>query len=183
VASSFSAARSSCNATALIGATLVLIGSMVAATRSASAAERPTAEIMEPIRELGDFMALLPEGRHATMFAVQGVTVIENYPPFIFSGADAVMRWEAGFRQHAAEDRLSKLKVVFGPAQDFSVHDNRAYLSLPTTWTGFTGDKSFEEHGAWAFVLTREGRGWRILGYGWGVTRYSESSVTPAATK
>ena len=178
----FVAGRSWCNAAALIAAGLALVGSIFAAG-SAVAAEPPSAEIMKPIHELGEFMSMLPEGRHATMFAVRGVTVIENYPPFIFSGADGVARWEAGFRQHSASDRLSQLRVVFGPAQDFSVQGERAYLSLPTTWTGRTGEKSFEEHGAWAFVLAHEGGGWKILGYGWGVTRYNESTGTPAATR
>jgi hypothetical protein len=128
--------------------------------------------MLKTVRALVAFMAKLPAGRHATMFAPQGVTIIENFAPFIFAGAGAVGRWEAGFRAHAARGRLTGLVAALGPAQDFRAAGGRAYFCLPTTWTGQSGGEPFEEHGAWSFVLVRAGRGWRILGYGWGVTAY-----------
>jgi hypothetical protein len=143
--------------------------------RDLRAAESPTAEMLKPVQALGAFMAALPANQHADMFAGSGVTVVENYAPFIFSGTDAVDLWEAGFRQHTAHDQLTELAVNFGPAQDFSAVGRRAYFCLPTVWTGRTAGKTFEEHGAWSFVLVRAGTAWKILGYGWGVTSYSES--------
>jgi hypothetical protein len=64
--------------------------------------------------------------------------------------------------------------VKFGPARDFSVTGDRAYFCLPTTWTGLTHGRPFEEHGAWAFVVQRSTSGWRILAYGWGETSHAE---------
>ena len=146
----------------------------VACYRPALAEDQPTAAMIEPVRTLASFMAGLPGGRLPTMFASSGVTIIENYPPFIFSGRNAVKRWEAGFRAHAAEGQLTELVANFGPAQDFTVIGARAYFVLPTTWTGRTAGKRFEESGAWSFVLVRADLGWRVLGYGWGVTAYTE---------
>ena len=160
---------------------LSLLCWMTGGTRPALAGEVPPAGIMQPIDALVQFMAQLPADRHASMFAAAGVTIVENYAPFIFSGSDAVAAWESGFRQHAGADELSELQVRFGPAQDFSVQGERAYLSLPTTWTGRPDGTRFEEHGAWAFVLSRHAGQWKVLGYGWGVTRYSESKATPAS--
>ena len=173
--------RSWCMRIVTVAMTLSLVCWVLGGTRTALADVVPPAEIMQPIDALAQFMAQLPAARHATMFAARGVTIVENYAPFIFSGADAVAAWEAGFRQHAGADELSELKVRFGPARDFSVQGERAYLSLPTTWTGRTHGTRFEEHGAWAFVLARRAGQWKVLGYGWGVTRYSESKVTPAS--
>jgi hypothetical protein len=175
------AVRSWCMRTVTAAMTLSLLCWILGGTRPALAGEVPPAEIMQPIDALAQFMAQLPAGRHATMFAARGVTIVENYAPYIFSGADAVAAWEAGFRQHAGADELSELKVRFGPARDFSVQGERAYLSLPTTWTGRTHGTRFEEHGAWAFVLSRRAGQWKVLGYGWGVTRYSESKATPTS--
>ena len=141
----------------------------------AMADDRPTAAMLEPVQALVAYMVALPAGDHPTMFARFGVTIIENYPPFIFSGKDAVVRWEVGFRTHA-EGRLTDLTAKFGPAEDFSVAGSRAYFVLPTTWTGRSEGKPFEEFGAWSFVLDRTGAGWKILGYGWGVTASSEHS-------
>ena len=69
---------------------------------------------------------------------------------------------------------MTGLAAHFSEAYDFSVEGNRAYFSLPTVWTGFTHGRSFEEHGAWAFVVQREGPVWRIIGYGWAVYAYTE---------
>lgn len=111
--------------------------------------------MLAPVEALVTFMARLPGGEHATMFAPRGATIIENYPPFIFAGADAVGRCEAGFRQHAADGSLTELALEFGPVQDFRVSGGRAYFSLPTTWTGKSAGRPFEERRAWSFVLVR----------------------------
>jgi hypothetical protein len=148
---------------------LLAVALAPAAPASARAAERPTAEMLAPVQALVAFMARLPEDEHATMFAPRGVTIIENYPPFIFAGADAVERWEAGFRRHAADGSLTELALEFGPAQDFRVSGRRAYFSLPTTWVGKSAGRPFEERGAWSFVIVRTTAGWKIQAYGWGV--------------
>lgn len=153
-----------------------LVAALVAVAGPCSlwAADNPPPNMLKPIQALVAFMARVPANQHASMFADRDVTVVENYPPFIFSGPDAVARWEEGFRKHAAGDHLTELAVAFGEAQDFSVAGDRAYFSLPTTWTGRAEGKSFEEHGAWSFVIVRVGTVWKVLGYGWGVTSYSE---------
>jgi hypothetical protein len=140
--------------------------------------EQPSADMMAPVTELATFMSRLPPSEHATVFAKHGLCIVENFVPFLFCGANAAARWEAGFRAHASD--LAELAATFGPAHDFSRSGNRVYFSLPTTWTGLASGKHFEEHGAWAFVLQRNRGGsqdarWRILGYGWGVTAYTES--------
>jgi hypothetical protein len=134
----------------------------------------PTAAMLKPVHELVHFMSRLP-ATHPAVFAPRGLCIIENFAPFLFCGADAAARWESGFRAHAREEDLSGLATRFDTAYDFSEAKNRAYFSMPTTWTGRTHGRTFEEHGAWSFVLTREADGWRILGYGWGVTGYREA--------
>jgi hypothetical protein len=155
---------------------LLLVASL--AVSGARADEVPTAAMMAPVRELAAFMSTLPPARHVAVFATHDVCIVENFAPFIFRGRRAVARWEAGFRLHA--DRLTGLTAVFDAAHDFSVAGNRAYFSLPTTWTGRDAGRHFEEHGVWAFVLERpdpkaHAEAWRILGYGWGVDSYTES--------
>lgn len=140
--------------------------------------KQPSAAMMAPVTQLATFMSRLPPGEHATAFAKRGVCIVENFAPFVFCGANAVARWEAGFRAHVSD--LTELAAAFGAAHDFNTSGNRAYFSLPTTWTGLASGKHFEERGAWAFVLQKTRGGaqdaeWRILGYGWGVTAYTES--------
>ncbi len=132
--------------------------------------EGPSAAMMQPVTALAEYMRSPPAGRHPTMFAERSVTIVENFPPYLFVGPDAVPHWEAGFRAHLATEKDSELKVEFGPAQDYSVTGKRAFFTLPTTWSGLSGGKRFVEHGAWSFVLVHVGAEWKVLGYGWGVT-------------
>ncbi len=149
-----------------VTSTLLALGPVEAARADSG----PTTAMLEPVRALAAFMAKLPAAQHPTMYAARGVTILENYPPYIFAGEAAVARWEQGFRKHAADGALTELAVEFGPAQDFSASGSRAFFVLPTTWTGRSAGRPFEEHGAWSFVVVRIGDAWKILGYGWGVT-------------
>ncbi len=154
------------------GWALLLIGFLA---DSAMAEEQPSAEMMEPVHGLVTFMSTLRRGEQPTVFARQGLCIVENFAPFMFCGPQAAANWAAGFRAHAAADELRDLAATFDEAHDFSRSGKRVYFSLPTRWTGVTQGKRFEEHGAWSFVLEQESIGWRIVGYGWGVTAYSEN--------
>jgi hypothetical protein len=147
----------------------------LAAAAVQAADPQPTAAMMEPVQGLVSFMSTLRRGEQPMVFSRRGLCIIENFAPYIFCGLQAAANWSAGFRAHAAQDELKGLAATFGEAHDFSQSGKRVYFSLPTTWTGLTHGKHFEEHGSWSFVLEQENAGWRIAGYGWGVSAYSET--------
>jgi hypothetical protein len=152
---------------------IVAIALAVAATAVAQGAENmksPDDEMMKPIMALTRFMVTLDRKHLEGAFAHSGVTIVENFSPYIFAGQNAAAHWEAGFRAHAGADKLSDLTLHFGEAQDFGRSGERAFFTLPTTWRGKNGAQAFEEQGAWSFVLTHSKEGWRVLAYGWGVT-------------
>jgi hypothetical protein len=105
------------------------------------------------------------------VFADQGVTIIENFAPYVFAGPDAVALWRRGMRAHL--DGVSGLEHSFGPACDFSRSGPLAFFTLPTEWKGLAGGHRFREHGGWAFVLVDDGGRWRVKGYAWAVTEMS----------
>ncbi len=133
-------------------------------------AAAPDAAMMTAVHRVVRFMTTLDDAGLPGAFADSNVTIIENFAPYVFQGAQAVERWAALFRAHA--DGLAELRVSFGVAQDFSVDGDLVYLSLPTTWTGTTRGRKFSEDGGWAFVLVRHGSEWRVQSYGWAVTSY-----------
>ena len=136
---------------------------------SGVADERPDAEIMAPIERIARFMETLDFQFLNDAFAGGDVVLIENFPPYVFEGGDAVTRWAKGFGEHAKNIR--KLRHTFGDPHDFHRDGELAFLSLPTTWRGTIGASSFIEEGGWAFVLVQDARGWRVRNYGWAVTR------------
>lgn len=130
--------------------------------------------MLEPVQRLAAFMSHPPDNDHPAVFARHGLCILENFAPYQFCGPDAAAAWEAGYRAHTGAEEEAHLAARFGAAQDFGETGDRAYFSLPTTWTGLSHGRRFEEHGAWEFVLERDGPRWRILSYGWGVTSRAE---------
>ena len=109
----------------------------------------------------------------ARAFASGNVTIVENFPPYLFEGPGAVAAWAKEMRAHLAG--ITKLRHNFGRAHDFSRAGDQVYFSLPTSWRGIVRGKRFTEEGGWAFVLTKQKGVWRVRGYGWAVIASSTS--------
>lgn len=131
---------------------------------------QPTKEMLDLADAVARFMATGAEEELRDIFAEDGVVILENFPPFLFQGADAVGRWREGFLAHVRRNGLSALEPRLGEPQDFARHGDRVFFVLPTTWSGDAPDQSFTEDGGWAFVLEGGDGRWRILSYAWAVT-------------
>jgi hypothetical protein len=113
------------------------------------------------------FMETLDEAHLRDAFAEE-VFLVENFPPHVFTGPEAVRRWADGFRTHVRG--TTGLRHAFGTPLDARVGGDRAYLSIPTTWTFEAGGDRFTETGGWAFVMVRRAGTWRVGAYGWAPT-------------
>jgi len=138
------------------------------------AEDGPTPAMMAPIRALASCMAKALPADCALPFAHRGVTIQENFAPFIYAGTDVVERWRTGFITHLQSGGDQNLEFKFGPPQDFDRSAGRVYFTLPTVWTGVSRGRHFEETGAWSFVLVESSANFLVLGYSWGVTDLRE---------
>jgi len=145
-----------------------ILTAVFAASSMAIANDQPTPEMMEPVEKIARFIAKA-EDADLSAFASHDVVIVENFAPYVFDGPQAVQRWAEGMRSHV--ETLGALAHRFGAAQDFSTSGDRVYFSLPTQWTGRAGTQGFVEDGGWSFVLVKENGVWRVLGYGWAVTK------------
>jgi len=126
--------------------------------------------ILAPIKKVAKFLAT-GDMKLLSAFAEEGVVIIENFPPYLFEGADAVERWAKIITSWHEPVSDLLLKYSFGDVQDLRVQDGVAFLSLPTHWTGIRCGGPFKEDGGWAFILKQQKNGeWKIRSYGWAVT-------------
>jgi hypothetical protein len=132
-----------------------------------SPAERPDAEMMAVAERLARFIATGARDLPAGLFAESGVSIVENFPPYLFEGPDALAAWSQQMQLHL--EGQTELRHRFEEVQDFSRSGDEVYFSLRTVWSGLNRGKPFEETGGWALVLTRQAESWRILAYGWAV--------------
>jgi hypothetical protein len=131
---------------------------------------QPGEAMLAPAHAVARFIAGGPDAL-LEVFAASGVTIIENFEPYVFAGQDAVVRWAEAMRAHARD--LAGLRHDFGGACDFASNGETAYFSLPTTWRGLSRGRPFTENGGWAFVLARDAERWRVRAYAWAVTLMS----------
>jgi hypothetical protein len=125
--------------------------------------------LLAPIEKVARFIETGDESL-LSAFAEKGVVIIENFPPHLFEGDDAVKRWSQKILSWHKPPSDLVLKHSFGTVQDLRVSDGVAFLSLATHWVISENGDSFEEDGGWAFVLVQEDGEWRVRSYGWAVT-------------
>jgi hypothetical protein len=129
--------------------------------------------LLVPIEKVARFIETGDESL-LSAFANKGVVIIENFAPHLFEGEDAVKRWSQKILSWHKPPSDLVLKHKFGAPQDISIHDDLAFLSLPTHWTISENGNKVEEDGGWAFVLVQEDGEWRVRSYGWAVTFIEE---------
>ena len=125
--------------------------------------------LLVPIEKVAMFIETGDESL-LSAFANKGIVIIENFAPHLFEGANAVKRWSQKILSWHEPTSDLVLKHRFGPIQDLCVHDDLAFLSLPTHWTVSEKGGRFEEDGGWAFVLIKENSEWKVRSYAWAVT-------------
>ena len=145
-----------------------LVGAFVCAltlSPARAAAPVPDDAMMQAANVVARFVDTLDETNLADAFADADVTIIDNFPPYIFSGSGAVARWSKFLKTHLGD--ITNLHHEFGPAQEFSQTGDSAYFSLPVTYTELYRGKPVTEHGTWAFVMVRQHGAWKVRGSVW----------------
>ena len=132
----------------------------------------PDAAMMAGPEALARFLETADEGVLQGVFSTGDVTILENFPPHVFTGQAGLDHWRGLMARHVKV--ITDLQHAFSPPQDFGRTGDTVYFSLPTRWTGVRDGRPFDEHGGWLFVLVLEDREWRIRAYGWSVVSFAQ---------
>lgn len=134
----------------------------------------PDAEMMAAPQALARFLETADASHLDGVFSAGDVTILENFPPHIFTGQDGLAHWRALMSKHVSA--IADLRHDFGAPQDFGLTGDTVHFTLPTHWTGVRDGVPFKELGGWSFLQVREAGGWRIRSYGWAVISFERVS-------
>lgn len=128
----------------------------------------PPASMLKPIQTaLAAFNAGNPKmlrGIYAS-----NVTIVDEYTPYVWSGADAGTAWVNDFGKFAKSIHLTSAKGTLLPVRIFNQSGNRAYVVAPLDFVAIINGKPSKEHGTWTFTLQRSGSSWLVVTQTWGV--------------
>lgn len=99
-------------------------------------------------------------------------TVIDEFPPYAWSGADACVKWAAAFKAFAAQMKLTNPKGTVKPKPFVDVSGTHAYMTAQVRFEALLSGKPFPEEGTWTFVLVKSGSGWKITHQVFGVLHH-----------
>jgi ketosteroid isomerase-like protein len=112
------------------------------------------------------------DAKELRMRCAPSATIIDEYPPYSWSGADACPRWAAAFKAFAAQIKLTNPKVTVKPNPFVDVSGNRAYVTAQVRVDAVVAGKPLSDEGTWAFVLTKSGGTWKVTSMAWGVLHH-----------
>lgn len=147
-------------------AALLAAGARPAAATQQSASGGQLTAVMKPIAtaisaaNTGDFKLL-----HAQYTAAS--TIVDEFAPFEWTGANAQDRWFADFGKTAGELKMTDTKLVLGAPKYHYVAGTRAYVVVPLSVTARIARKPYTESGSVALTLQRVGGAWKISSQAW----------------
>jgi hypothetical protein len=133
-----------------------------------AAAAAPTdAELMAPVHQFFDAFDKGDMAGAAAAYEPGDITIVDELPPYIWQGPDALGAWAQDLGKDIARRELTEPKVTLGEVFRAESDGDKAYLIIPAVF-------SYNEHGAprhsparIAFTLVKGEGGWKITSWTW----------------
>ena len=141
---------------------LVVFGSAV----NASVASNES-EVMAPVHQ---FVDSFNKGNVSTAPAgCSDVTsIIDDFPPFGWRGADACSKWMETYKTFAAANGIADMVITLGDPKHMDIVGDRAYVVVPADYTLKKAGKVVKKADSMLTIaLQRGASGWRITAWAW----------------
>jgi len=94
--------------------------------------------------------------------------IIDEFPPFAWSGPNACDEWAKDFDAAAKKDGMTDAKVWMGAPTTVDVAGDRAYVIAPTKFSyKVKGKATTEPPARLTIALQKKGNDWKIVAWTW----------------
>jgi ketosteroid isomerase-like protein len=125
-------------------------------------------QVVAPIKKFVEAFNKGDMAGAAAMHASGGdVVILDEVPPYLWRGAQALQTWAAALEADSKKNGMSEEKVTLGAASRVEVNGNDAYVVVPSVFTFKQKGAAMRENGHMTFVLKKEAAGWLIHGWTW----------------
>lgn len=109
-----------------------------------------------------------------TAACTSSAVVTDDFPPYIWSGANACNNWLSSWRTFSIGQKISNVTVTFGAPIHMAVGGGMAYIVLPATLRFNQHGKPVRMGGNVMTIVMRKGTGgdWKMTGWAWADGKY-----------
>ncbi|MBC5800898.1 MAG: hypothetical protein GIX03_03725 [Candidatus Eremiobacteraeota bacterium] len=94
-------------------------------------------------------------------------TVVDDFPPYTWSGPDACRRWFAALQKSLSATGTTGLKVTEATPVFSDATPSRTYIVLAMRLSMNVKHKTASQAGDWTLVLHKRGSTWRVATAAW----------------
>jgi ketosteroid isomerase-like protein len=133
---------------------------------AAAGAAAEDSRVMAPIQK---FIDSFNKGDAAGAAATHGadVAIIDEVPPYIWQGPQALQSWSADLDKDAKVRGITDQAVTISAPTREEIRGDRAYVVVPAVYTFKERGAAMRESAQFAVALRQGAGGWLIQGWAW----------------
>jgi hypothetical protein len=145
----------------------VILGVVVSCLTAPASAQAPDPQVMAPIQKFIDSFNKGDMAGAASTHAAADLTIIDEVPPFLWRGPEALKRWSADLDADAKKRGITEPLVTIKGATRTESNGDSVYVVVPAVYSFKERGVSMREPAQMTFVLKKGTAGWLIHGWTW----------------
>ena len=113
------------------------------------------------------FIVAYNSGKVRDIFASGEISILDDFPPYVWIGADALHRWGADSAKRAAAKKLADFKLTLGVINRLETQDNAAYVIVDAVYTYTENGTKVAEPGQVILGMIYGAGAWKINALTW----------------
>jgi ketosteroid isomerase-like protein len=144
-------------------------------------AQAPEPQLIAPIQKFMDsFNKGDIAGAAATHASGADLTIIDEVPPFVWSGPKAFQAWATSLDTVSKQAGITDQMVTISAPTRTETSGDSAYVIVPAVYTYKEKGVAMREAAQMTFVLKKGASGWLIHGWTWTGPKPQRAAAAPA---